>query len=182
MLHTAVLSGVLIPVGSVWPRWLPSFSPSVSGMPWSTLSPQSQSSSLSFLLDPLHSSLQWAQTPLLSALKKNPQGKEIESGSGMQVQGGQREHRNKQIVSISYSVPGSIEWPFQSSFIYKPIKKTALTEAQGLRTQNWTLATFAHTSIAVNKKQGTLGTLLLALSSLWLEGKEALFLPASVWM
>lgn len=94
---------------------------------------------------------------------------------------GQRElQKNKQIASVNYSAPRTTEWPFPSSFIHKPMKKTPLKEAAGLGTQCLTLATFAHTSMTVARKQGTLGTSLLSLSSLWLEGIEALFSPAHV--
>lgn len=39
--------------------------------------------------------------------------------------------------------------------MHKPIKKTPLREAQGLGAQCSALRTFAHTSMTVNRKQGT---------------------------
>lgn len=138
---------VLIPFGEgmVQPvMWLSRLSISVSEMPLSTLSPQSQPASLSSFLDPLHHFNELNHLCFVPS-RKIPKAKEYSPATSMQIEAGQRgREENKQIVSINYSLPCRTERPFQSFFIDKPIKKTLLREVQGLGTQCLALATFAH--------------------------------------
>lgn len=150
-------------------------------MPWGTSSPQSQSSDLSSLLDSLHPHFHELMHLCFLPCKKSPRQRNT---VWLQACKQKWDRENKPMVSISYSAPCSTAWPFQSFFIHQPIKNTPLREAQGLGVKCPTLAPLAHSFMTVNRKQGSLGarSSLLALRSLGLEGGEALFPPAHVWI
>lgn len=91
-LHTAILSVVLIPFGegTVQPvMWLSWLSISVSGMPLSTLSPQSQPASLTSFLDPLHHFNELNHLCFVPS-RKIPKAKEYSPATSMQIEAGQR--------------------------------------------------------------------------------------------